>query len=192
MPFDISQLRLELSPGHHRRLLGESVDKTAMVAEGQATCFVTGISPQNKDDVMNSTLLAQLAANSKHNRETEAKAWYGYYKYVLEHVGWVVSDFNFAAKNLSDVDVAVNKVVIDFMEAYLDPTQLVAMKNLIESLRDEKEPAAKIFSTASSDGKNANFQIGCCSQDRDSNFFVLIGYGCIFLDARHGSSAHSS
>lgn len=42
---------------------------------------------------MNSTLLAQLAANKKFDRETDTANWYSEYANVLETVGWVVTSF---------------------------------------------------------------------------------------------------
>ena len=51
--------------------------------------FVDGLSGAQKEDVLNSTLLAQLAANRKHDREQDAGGWYDVYRTVLEQVGWV-------------------------------------------------------------------------------------------------------
>ena len=50
--------------------------------------FVDGLSGQQKEDVLNSTLLAQLTANRKHDRERDTGAWYDAYRGVLEQVGW--------------------------------------------------------------------------------------------------------
>lgn len=42
---------------------------------------------------MNSTLLAQLVANSRYNRQTNVDAWYAQYVSVLETLGWIVQKF---------------------------------------------------------------------------------------------------
>ena len=46
-------------------------------------------SPASKRRSTNSTLLAQLAANRKHDRERDGGGWYHVYRTVLEQVGWV-------------------------------------------------------------------------------------------------------
>ena len=46
-----------------------------------------------QSDVINSTLLAQLAANKQYDRQNNVDQWYGYYKTVLEQVGWTVQNF---------------------------------------------------------------------------------------------------
>jgi hypothetical protein len=51
--------------------------------------FIDGVSGQQNEDVLNSTLLAQLAANRKHHRERDTPGWYDFYCTVLEQVGWV-------------------------------------------------------------------------------------------------------
>jgi hypothetical protein len=42
---------------------------------------------------MNSTLLAQLAANQKANRLTNPAGWYEAYRTVLENLYWTITAF---------------------------------------------------------------------------------------------------
>jgi len=62
---------------------------SANVDAASVVTFVDGLSQQQKEDVLNSTLLAQLATNKQHNRERDMVGWYGTYRSVLEQVGWV-------------------------------------------------------------------------------------------------------
>lgn len=62
---------------------------SANVDAASVVTFVDGLSQQQKEDVLNSTLLAQLAANKQHDRERDMVGWYGTYLSVLEGVGWV-------------------------------------------------------------------------------------------------------
>lgn len=50
-----------------------------------------------QEDVLYSTLFAQLAANSHADRQSESTKWYDHYKYVLENVGWKVQSFEYVA-----------------------------------------------------------------------------------------------
>jgi hypothetical protein len=62
---------------------------SANIDAASIVTFVDGLSQQQKEDVLNSTLLAQLAANKQHDRERDMAGWYGTYRCVLEKVGWV-------------------------------------------------------------------------------------------------------
>ncbi|KAF9474006.1 hypothetical protein BDN70DRAFT_997340 [Pholiota conissans] len=176
-PFDIRTLELSLSAGHRKLYGGKEGDEgeEAMVGEGQATSFITGISHQNKHDVMNSTLLAQLSANAMFNRYSEPEKWYEYYRFVLENLGWVVTGFVFTEQSLQDIAVSVDKIVLDFLQTYLDPTQLSTIERVISALKNKEDPAVKIFRSAASDSHQANFQIGCCEEDENENVSFSIG-----------------
>ncbi len=70
-------------------------EKAAYVDDGALMTFREGVSAQHKADVLNSCLLAQLAANKKHDREADPKAWYDYYRFVLENIAWVIRGWEF-------------------------------------------------------------------------------------------------
>jgi hypothetical protein len=53
------------------------------VDAGSLISFVAGVSAENRADILNSTLLAQLAANKQYNREQQTQEWYGMYREVL-------------------------------------------------------------------------------------------------------------
>ena len=69
--------------------LNQAQSASANVDAASLVTFIDGVSGQQKEDVLNSTLLAQLAANRKHDRERDTAGWYGCYRTVLEQVGWV-------------------------------------------------------------------------------------------------------
>ncbi|KAF8187743.1 hypothetical protein BJ912DRAFT_1143565 [Pholiota molesta] len=175
MPFIVADLKLSSCIADYGLLRSAAEDESAMVGEGQATAFVTGISMQNKQDVMNSTLLAQLAASGKYNRLTQTSQWYDEYKYILENVGWLVTSFKFDEHSLSNVAVSVDKIVLDFLTTFLDPTQLSLMARVLEALANSSDPVVNIFTRSTADDHQSNFQLGTCSEDRDKNVMFSIG-----------------
>lgn len=60
----------------------------AFVVAASVVAFTDGLSQQQREDVLNSTLLAQLAANLRYERERDTIDWYAYYRTVLHQVGW--------------------------------------------------------------------------------------------------------
>jgi hypothetical protein len=89
----------------------DPLQASAAVGDGQITFFVAGLPEQQKvsltlhprsslcsfgnsqEDVMNSTLLAQLAANKKTDRLTDPAGWYEAYRDVLENLYWTTTSF---------------------------------------------------------------------------------------------------
>lgn len=69
----------------------ERASPGASVVGGAVAVFVAGLSEQDREDVLASTLFAQLAANAAHDREREPVAWYENYSSGLERLGWVRS-----------------------------------------------------------------------------------------------------
>src|SRR5690349_9812246 len=62
-------------------------NRAGYVNDGSLVSFVAGLTAQQKSDTLNSVLLAQLAANTKFNRETQTRDWYDFFRTVLENVG---------------------------------------------------------------------------------------------------------
>ena len=61
---------------------------SAYVAAASVVSFADGVTGQQKEDLLNSTLIAQLAANSRFDRERNTLNWYQAYRSVLWGVGW--------------------------------------------------------------------------------------------------------
>ncbi len=68
----------------------ERQKRSAFVVAASVVAFSDGVFGQQKEDLLNSTLLAQLAANRKYDRERDTHNWYLLYRSVLEQVGWSI------------------------------------------------------------------------------------------------------
>lgn len=66
----------------------QSPKRRAYVAAASVVAFADGVFAQQREDLLNSTLMAQLAANRKYDREKEAVNWYRYYRSILQNLGW--------------------------------------------------------------------------------------------------------
>src|SRR3569832_920920 len=94
---------LELPDAHHHARIGlgaapapataptiKDGEQSTFIAGGSVVSFASGVSGQNQKDVLNSTLLAQLACDKQYDREKQITEWYKFYHSILENVGWVV------------------------------------------------------------------------------------------------------
>lgn len=149
----------------------ETADKTkaGYVNDGSLISFVAGMSAQNKSDVLNSTLLAQLAANKKFDREKKPQDWYGFYKYVLENVGWVLADFKFDKFSAGGATFSVDEVVLKVLAAIATKNDIAVVMETVEALKSlsDKDRRVVLFDSATHSSSNGNFQIAATAESDD-------------------------
>jgi hypothetical protein len=156
----------------------------AFVDAGSVTSFVGGLSAARQADVLNSTLLAQLAANKKFNRESETEQWYGFYREVLENVGWVITSFAFQRYSEAAASLRMDKAALDIIAAIATGNELLVLKSALSALSGSDGTTATIFDTSGSTGENGNFQLASCTQDATGN--VATAFGAFYFKAdRH-------
>ena len=182
-----SSAGVQLSAGKEQGFVKLSADKEqGFVNAGSLVSFVSGISEQNREDVLNSTLLAQLAADKKHNRsrETDTDKWYDYFKMVLSKIGWVVQEFQFEQYQSHGQTLKVASTILDVIRGIVSGKELEAVERTIQSLQtSEKEPWWEVFSRKSSGpSTNGNFQVLPCKQDESDQ--VVMSVGAFYFSAK--------
>jgi hypothetical protein len=162
---DLSDTR---SISHPDKALKAATDQEAgFVVAGSTLSFVAGVDPQYQSDILNSTLLAQLAANKKQDRETEARQWYNFYKYVLENIGWVVQQFEFTKFNAGGGSFTCDQAVIDILEAIAAGPASAVVSATLQSMKNlsGKDDRLVLFERESHNLHKGNFQISAAKQD---------------------------
>ena len=101
--------------------------ESADVVDGSTVSFVSGVPALQKADVLNSTLLAQLAANKKYDRENETIEWYHFYTKILENLGWVLQGFKFAKYVSGTGTFTMDKAVLDILKVVATGNQAAAI-----------------------------------------------------------------
>ena len=156
--------------------LSEEPDSAAVVA-GSTISFVSGVPAQLQQDVMNSALLAQLAANKAYDRETQTVNWYDKYKEVLENVGWIIQDFSFSRQEAHGTTVEMDKVVLDILAAAISGNELAVLKATIDALRnaDPNSNQIKLFENHGSSGESGNFQMSTARLNDQGSMEMSLG-----------------
>jgi hypothetical protein len=144
--------------------------KGGYVVDGSLVSFVAGLDSQNKSDVLNSTLLAQLAANKKYDREVQTQDWYKYYQSVLEPLGWVIQAFNFDKYNAAGDSFEMNKAVIEILKAIASEDEAAVSQATIDALGalDSGSHGLVLWNSSSSSVTAGNFQIAPCGLSNGS------------------------
>ena len=71
-----------------RSNMSSATDTTCYVSYGSSQAFSSSLSAQQGEDVLQSTLLAQILADEQYNLEDER--WYDEYFRALRAVGWSI------------------------------------------------------------------------------------------------------
>lgn len=142
----------------------------AAVDAGSVISFVANVSGQNRSDVLNSTLLAQLAANHKYDRMEAPLNWYGFYTDVLGRVGWVLQEFGFKKYETHEQQFTLDAVLIELFEAILTGNELLVAKATVDALKklSDDDNRLVVFSHESHSTSMGNFQLGLCSDQGDA------------------------
>ena len=143
------------------------------VNNGSLVSFASSLTGQQKQDVLDSTLLAQLAANKKHNRADDFKNWYNFYTKVMSNVGWVVQDFKFNDYHSSQAEFKLSQVTLEILSALVggEAEILAVVKSTLDGLAKSTK-GVTLFSDSSTKGKNGNFQIVPCTVDESNQVNV--------------------
>ena len=127
-------------------LLFKDNQPSAQVNAGSLTSFTQNLSGDNKADVQNSTLFAQLASDHAFDRYAQPMDWYKEYTKVLGIVGWNQPAFAFDTYTSGGTTVKVDDAVLG------------ATMGGLEALGDDTKQML-IWDSKSNDGNNGNFQI---------------------------------
>lgn len=139
---------------------------SAAVDDGMLVSFVSELPASDQSDVLNSCLLAQLAANKKYNRESDTKNWYGFYRNVLENVGWVVQEFSFENYHASGDTFSVDQAVLALLASIATGNELAVVTEAMSALKalSSGDQPLSIWNSSSHSQDAGNFQIAVCNK----------------------------
>ncbi|HEX2535056.1 MAG TPA: hypothetical protein VHK69_15030 [Chitinophagaceae bacterium] len=142
-------------------LVAEGTEQ-AFISDKSLVSFVAEVGGQNRKDVINSTLLAQLAANKKFSLENDMKGWYDAFIDVLSKLGWVMEEAEINTFNAREDLVEVESVIIDILTAAFGAKYIDIIKNTLNSLKklsDSDDKRFKVFEKNTQTVTKGCFQI---------------------------------
>lgn len=145
-------------------LVKETGEQT-FLSDKSIISFVSDVSAQNRNDILNSTLLAQLAANKTHSLESDMQQWYQAFISVLNKVGWVVEAGEVNKFESKDSVFEVENVIIDILTAAFGSSYITIIKKVLESFKAMSENnKIKVFEKNTHTLSKGCFQIGLASE----------------------------
>ncbi len=171
------------------KLLG-ATQASAAVDDQSVVCFVDGLDAQLKSDVLNSTLLAQLAASAKFPRDPNTfqynvAGWYNCYTDTLQKVGWNIQGLSFSQHQTSGNIFQVNEVVVQILAGIVSQSAGLIVQGALEALNAAKaksSSALTLWKSHTDNDANGSFQISCCSESEGCAAMAL---GAFYMTSKN-------
>jgi hypothetical protein len=150
-------------------------EEGAAVDAGSLVSFVSGLTTVHKSDVLNSTLLAQLAASKAFDRFKQTRQWYEKYSEVLAQVGWVVPTFAYREYSPSGASLQLSDAILDILSAIATGDEIKIVQATLTSLKDNpsSQGPLTLFENQSYPENVGTFQILPVGEDDGEVVMVL-------------------
>jgi hypothetical protein len=149
----------------------------ATVVGSDVLSFVKGVTAEGREAIVNSSLLAQLAAKKKVPDSRNIDAWYEAYFDTLTNLGWVIQSKDFADYEQRTDNFEAHQAVLTLVTALLGgaaPTALRLVISALEALHsmDEGRPWITIFNREAQNAQTGRFQISLVEPGSSDDFLV--------------------
>lgn len=156
----------------------ETTRHQAAVVGSEVVAFAEGVPGAFRQELVNSTLLAQLVATKKVPDRSRIFDWYDAYFDALANIGWTVQDRNFAVYVESGQNFEAHKAIIGVLATVLGPgaTAVAMITGTLEALQsmDADSPWITLFSKESVAANTAGFQVSAVEKGPNGEPFVAL------------------
>jgi len=146
-------------------------ESQSFLSDKSIVSFVSQVSGQNRKDILNSTLLAQLAANKKSPIEADLTGWYTRNIEVLRNIGWVVENAEVNKYEVKENVFEVENVIIDILSASFGAGYIAIIKKTLDSLKTmsaSNDGKIKVFEKNTQSMSKGCFQIALADETNDA------------------------
>ncbi|RYZ90962.1 MAG: hypothetical protein EOP04_02215 [Proteobacteria bacterium] len=157
----------------------------SFLSDKSIVSFVSGVSGQNREDVLNSTLLAQLVADKQAPIEKDMTAWYNKYTEVLRNVGWVAQAVEVNNYEVKESLFEVETVILEILGASFGTNYLAIIKKTLDSLKQMSQAGdgkLKVFEKNTQTLSKGCFQLGLATEE---NGAVAVQLGTFLLTSKN-------
>jgi len=159
--------------------VAEGVEQSFLNAKSLVS-FVSDIDGQRRSDVLNSVLLAQLAANKKFPDENQLVDWYKEFVRVLNNLGWAIEGAEFSNFESNGTIFEVENAIISILTAAFGGPFMVVITKTLEAIKGLSDSNGKItaFEKNTHSLSKGAFQIGLANEE---NGAVTLQIGTFLL-----------
>jgi hypothetical protein len=143
---------------------------------------------QTREDLINCTLFAQLAASGAVGDPSKVSEWYEVYFRTLTALGWAQSSSEFEEYAFSSMNAEAHKAILKVLAVLLGPqaAALAVVQTALEALQsmNENSPWITLFDRQSKTGKSAHFQVATAQLEKSG----LLQIALVAFDLRATST----
>ncbi len=152
----------------------------SFLADKSVVSFVSQVNEQNRKDVLNSTLLAQMAANKKFPDQENITEWYTAFIDTLSKIGWNIQSAEMSVFEDTKSVFEIEEAIIDILAGAFGGGYIAAITKTLESLKKMSNEDHKIiaFEKNTHTLSKGCFQIALATEENDA---VTIQLGTFLL-----------
>ena len=144
-------------------------DAQSLVVGSSLVAAAEKVPVQTREDIINCTLFAQLAASGSVPDPSRVVQWYDAYFRTLTALGWAQSGTQFEDYAFQGKGAEAHKAIIRVLSVLLGPAAaaVVVVTTALEALQsmNEDSPWITLFNRESKTGKSARFQVATAEVD---------------------------
>jgi len=182
LPAGRPKTRGEPAPGETSPF--DAAKQQAAVVGSDVMSFVKKITAEQRKDLVNASLLAQLVANKKVQAPENLDgilAWYKQYFDVMSQIGFAIQSKGFAKYTEKADTFEAHEAIIDVVKAALAgvPGALPLVLKTLESLKSmsEDSPWITLFHRESRSANTARFQLSLADSEPTGSFLNVLAFG---------------
>ena len=158
----------------------KETEAQSIVVGSSLIAAAANVPVQTREDLINCTLFAQLAASGKVKDKKKVDEWYEAYFEALGALGWAQSDRQFEDYKFSSVNVETHQAIVKVLTVLLGPSAaaLTVVKTVFDALQsmNENSPWITLFDRESKVGKSARFQVATAQIEDGLLQIALVGF----------------
>lgn len=153
----------------------DSTQDSAFVAGNSVVSFVGGLEPQLKQDVMDSVLCAQLAADKQFpNKDTHRVERYNLYNQILSRCGWTTTNESMHKVTGLKQKFTMDQIALEIIASVVGPNKAVLeIVAMVFGALAKSPKALSLFENQAKGVDAGNFQILPCIATSDGEVIMI-------------------
>ncbi|MCF2518541.1 hypothetical protein [Dyadobacter sp. CY351] len=161
-----------------------SNEEQAFFSARSLVSFTSEVSAELRDDVLQSTLLAQLAANYQFPENSNIMKWFETFSEVLTKIGWLIEGSDYQIYRAKESSIEVDTVLLEILAAAFGSTYISILKKSLEAIKNmgTEDRKIKAFEKNVQSLSKSGFQIALAT---DVGGIVSLQIGAFVLNSAH-------
>lgn len=132
---------------------------TGFVDAGALFSFVPAVTDRSRSDVMDSVLLAQLAADKKLSRFTKPDDWYNFYVEILGDLTWQITAFRIEQLTPPGSTFTLEDIVLGGLQGIVTSEEIDIVRQTIRTFNElpEEDPRVSVYEEFSRSSSLSSF-----------------------------------